>query len=194
MNRKRMTRFAFVLLIMAQLYVPGKMIWDNERIWLQGTAHHFKTAPVDPLDIFRGKYIDLFFEANMVEVANKSDWIEGEEVFGILTTDTEGYSSISTILKHRPEKGVEYLKVTIQYIPDYEQNTVQIRFPFDRFYMEESKAHHAELSYIAATRDTTSTTYALVSILEGASVIKDVLIDDVPISEVAESMRENTDP
>lgn len=198
MNRKTIVLIAFVLMALAQLYVPGKMIWDNERVWLRGTTHHFKTAPVDPTDIFRGKYIDLNYAGNIIKVDDEGDWTMGEEVFGELAIDPEGFSYISSLVKEEPDGDKEYLKLTVRYVPDYGHNEVHVNFPFDRFYMEESKAWPAELSYQEASRDTTSNTYAAVSILDGEAVLKDVLIDGVSIKEVARSMlenaEENTDP
>ncbi|MDW3194331.1 MAG: GDYXXLXY domain-containing protein [Cytophagales bacterium] len=194
MTRKTILLIAFALMIMAQLYVPGKMIWDNERVWVKGINHRFITAPVDPVDVFRGKYIDLYILENMVPVADKKAWENGQEVFGLLNVDSAGFTFVSSLLKEQPKPGVNYLKLTINYVPDYGENEVQISFPFQRFYMEESKAYQAELSYNASARDTTSVTYALVSILDGKFVLKDVLIDGVPIKEVAEKAQEQTNP
>lgn len=194
MTKKKILPIAFAVMIMAQLYVPGKMIWDNEHIWTKGKSHRFITAPVDPVDVFRGKYIDLYIQGNMVPVEDEQEWENGEAVYGLLTVDSAGFTHVSSLMKEQPEKGVEYLKLFINYVSDYGENEVQIRFPFQRFYMEESKAYQAELSYNASARDTASTTYALVSILEGESVLKDVLIDGVPIKEVAEKTQEQTKP
>ena len=47
--------------------------------------------------------------------------------------------------------------------------------------MEESKAAPAEKAYIDAARDTTSVTYAKVSVLNGSAVISNVFIKDIPL-------------
>ena len=186
---------AFILMILGQWYVPGKMIRDRERILSQGTVHRFRTAPVDPVDIFRGKYIDLNFEGNMVPVEDAHEWEQGEEVYGLLSEDTAGFTVIHSLQKVAPKSQEEYLKLTVNYVPDYGRNEIQVNFPFERLYMEESKAYQAELSYLKSHQDdSTSTAYALVSILEGEAVIRDVMIDDVPIREVAQKALENTDP
>lgn len=184
MNRKGIILAAFVLMIIAQLYVPAKMIWDNERIWIHGTEHLLKTAPVDPNDIFRGKYIDLAFEATIIQVKDENDWEWGEEVFGVLSTDEEDFSYVSSVKKERPDPNVPYMELTISYASKDGQNEIQVDFPFDRFYMEESKAYEAELSYQKSQQDPGSTTWALVGVLDGSAVIKDVLIDGVPISQI----------
>lgn len=52
MNRKILLS-VFILVAVMQLYVPGKMIFDNEDILETGIEYKFKTAPIDPSDPFR---------------------------------------------------------------------------------------------------------------------------------------------
>ena len=51
--------------------------------------------------------------------------------------------------------------------------------------MEESKAHNAEQVYIESAIDTTQIAYALVSIRYGDAVVKDVIINGIPIRQAA---------
>ena len=67
MNQK-ITIPAFILMVLAQLYVPASMIFQKERVITQGTAYKFRTAPIDPNDPFRGKYITLSFNETGVKV------------------------------------------------------------------------------------------------------------------------------
>lgn len=194
MNRKRIFLIAFVLLVLTQLYVPGKMIWENEQVWSKGSTFKFKTAPVDPVDIFRGKYIDLYFQDNLIKVADESEWVIGEEIYGLLTLDDEGFSQVSRLVKEEPVNAKHYLKLEVNYVTHDGRNQLHIKYPFNRFYMEESKAYQAELSYNESRTDTTSTTYVLVNVLAGTAVIKDVLIDGIPIKEVAQASLDNTEP
>ncbi|MCP3932456.1 MAG: GDYXXLXY domain-containing protein, partial [Bacteroidetes bacterium] len=64
-------------------------------------------------------------------------------------------------------------------------NKLTIAYPFDRFYMEESKADDAEDIYREFQRDNRRAAYALVNIKEGKAVLKDVLIDGISIRELA---------
>ena len=66
-----------------------------------------------------------------------------------------------------------------------------IDYPFDRYYMEESKAYDAELTYRKSQLDTSQIAYALVSIKDGEAVLKDVLINGVSIREIVIKEREN---
>jgi hypothetical protein len=49
--------------------------------------------------------------------------------------------------------------------------------------MEESKAYDAELSYRESSDKNGSRAYALVNIKNGERVLKDVIIEDMPIKE-----------
>ena len=61
---------------------------------------------------------------------------------------------------------------------------ISIDYPFDTYYMEESKAYDAELTYQRSQLDSTQITFALVHIKNGKAVLKNVLIDGVPIREI----------
>ena len=61
MNMLRILIFGVVVL--AQLAVPAAMIWQREQTLNQGRVWKFRTAPVDPVDVIRGRYIALRFAA-----------------------------------------------------------------------------------------------------------------------------------
>lgn len=182
---------AFILMVLVQLYVPVKMIFNKEAVLAEGKDFRFKTAPVDPHDPFRGKYIDLFYEANAVQMTNVMDWNYGDRVFVILKNDEKGFAQIETVTKERPEPTTDYVNAMISYIIPDSLSTITIQYPFERFYMEESKAYSAEQAYNEASRDTTQVTYAIVSIKEGDAVVKDVLINGVPIRAAAEQWQDD---
>ena len=57
----------FLAVVLVQLVVPAKMIFDKEVILKTGTIYKFKTQPIDPSDPFRGKYVTLNYELNTAE-------------------------------------------------------------------------------------------------------------------------------
>ncbi|SDQ19988.1 GDYXXLXY domain-containing protein [Flagellimonas zhangzhouensis] len=183
MDKKKITITLFALVVLAQLFVPAKMIWDQEDVLRSGNEFKFKTAPVDPNDPFRGKYITLSFDHNTVEVENTEDWYRGDEVYAIISNGKDGFARIQSIKKEKPSGNKDYLKAEIGFSTGT-ANRVSIDFPFDRFYLEESKAEEAEYTYWSSRRDTTKITYALVNIKDGQAVLKDVLIDGVSIVEL----------
>jgi uncharacterized membrane-anchored protein len=176
---------AFILMVLAQLYVPASMIFQKERVITQGTAYKFRTAPIDPNDPFRGKYITLSFNENAVKVENATEWNTADQVFVRLTTDADGYALIQSVTKDQPINGNDYIQANIDYIITDTLSTVFIRYPFDRFYMEESKAPVAEQVYNEAAIDSNQVAYALVMVRDGEAVVRDVVIDGVSIVELA---------
>jgi len=189
MDRKYKLLTVFILVALVQLYIPTKMIIDSEGVLDSGTAYKFKTAPVDPTDPFRGKYITLRYKNNRVEVEKESDWMSGEEIYVILSKDKDGFAGIKSISKEAPQYKVDYFKAKIRYVTSNGSNQVQIAYPFNRYYMEESKAEAAEKAYRKSQADTSKVAYALVSIKDGEAVLKDVLIDGVSIKDIVEKER-----
>lgn len=188
MINKNIVTVAFILTVLAQLFVPGKMIWDREDVINNGIEHKFKTIPVDPNDPFRGKYITLNYLENRIEVENEKYWTSGELVYVSFKTDNNGFSKIKSVSKTKPNDNHDFLKAEVLgVLSDTNATQLTINYPFDRYYMEESKAYDAEKTHRKAQIDTTTTTYALVNIKHGVAVLKDVLIDGISIREIVKS-------
>ncbi len=185
MNSQRFVLIAFVLVALAQLYVPAKMIFDREKILREGKEYKFKTAPVDPTDFFRGKYITMSYEENSFKVPATETWDSDENIYVQLTTDKDGFAKILSVSKVYPHHDADYVKAKVN-IVEYNSNDltkIVFEYPFDRFYMEEFKAGDAEEAYRESLRDSAKSTYALVSIKDGEAVLKDVMIDGISIKE-----------
>ncbi len=78
----------------------------------------------------------------------------------------------------------DYIKASVSYSVADTMTMVFIQYPFDRFYMEESKAPQAEITYNESLRDTNQVTYAVVLVKKGEAVVKDVMIDDRSIVDI----------
>ncbi|MEL6485146.1 MAG: GDYXXLXY domain-containing protein [Bacteroidota bacterium] len=184
MTSKKTIWVFFVLMVLAQMYVPASMIWTSEDVLETGKAFKFKTAPVDPNDPFRGKYIRLRYDIDRIEIPETHDWTDGEPLFVSLNEDPEGFAQIAAISKKETENTTDFVSAKVDFITSYEKTELVIEYPFERFYMEESKAYDAELTYRDSQLDSTQTTYALVHVKDGNAVLKDVLIDGVSIQEL----------
>ena len=181
----------FIVVILVQLYVPAKMIWDREDVLQTGREYKFKTAPVDPNDPFRGKYIILQFEEDLVPTSAGNNWERDEDIYVILSEDSNGFAQVASVLRQRPGEDQDFVKAKIGYVFGNGTDETEIEYPFERFYMEESKAPEAELTYAKSQRDTTKTTYALVRVKNGEAVLKDVMIDGISIVEIVKTNRAN---
>jgi len=186
MDYKKIIFPAFIVLVLLQLYTPASLIIQQEDIINTGKVFKFKTAPLDPADPFRGRYVRLHFEENEIEITDESKWKSKEPIYISLTTDEAGFAKIDGFSKTAPDQVSDFVKAEVYYIYGKDQKGLRVAYPFDQFYMEESKAYEAELAYRESRRDTSQLTYALVKVKNGGAVLENVLIDGVPIQEVVE--------
>ena len=186
MRKKTVLMIVFILLALGQLYVPASMILERNDILKTGKEFRFRTATIDPSDPFRGKYVWLNFDDAGIEVADTT-WNTNETVFAVLAEDSSGMAKISSIHREKPD-GTDYLKTTVSYV-SYNPTKVYLNYPFDRLYMEESKAYPAEQAYAEAAMDSVLT-YALVNIKDGEAVLKDVHINGTSIREIVRQTME----
>jgi uncharacterized membrane-anchored protein len=183
----------FALMCLAQWVVPAKMIYDSEHVISNGNIFKFKTQPIDPSDPFRGKYITLNFESNFIKLKDTVKWQPGQEIFVTFTADSAGFAVAENIFTTAPDTE-SFLRTTVDYINDYQDEPkLWFTLPFDRFYLEESKASQAEQLYWQAQRDSTQVAYGLVSIGKGPAVLTDVILNDKPIVEIINSLNNDAD-
>ncbi len=177
----------FIIVALVQLAVPAKMILDKENILSLGTPYKFRTAPIDPSDPFRGKYITLNFDANQFDVPNDTSWKSGDVVYVHLGKDSAGFAKIKDLTRQPPaDDNVDYVKAKILYAY---YDKVTIEYSFNHFYMEESKAADAETTYRVARLDTAQHVYALVNVRKGEAALKDVMINDESIVDIVAEQR-----
>jgi uncharacterized membrane-anchored protein len=176
MISKKIALAGLLLLCALQLYISASMIGKNEAIISTGRAWKFRTAPVDPNDPFRGKYIVLSFSNTDLKVKDASIWNYGDMAYATFREDSAGYAHIDQIDQQIPDRE-DYLEVKISSVINTpEEQRIYVEYPFDRFYMDEKKAGEAEQMYQDALADREQETYALVYIKNGRGVLTDVKI------------------
>lgn len=186
-----MKNYTFILLIivfLAQLIFPFKMIFESEQILSSGKEYKFLIEPVDPNDPFRGKYITLRYFADEFYPEEKNTWEQKSDIYVHLTTDSAGFAKILKITSSRPENNVDYVKAKIDYYYS-ESNMMVIKYPFESFYLEETKAKNAENAYRNVTRDRTKNGFGQVFIKNGNAILSDVILDGIPIREYIKSAK-----
>lgn len=174
----------FIAIACVQWWVPASMIVKKEKILKDGKAYKFRTEPVDPSDPFKGRYISLRFEASNYTPKQKMSFSFDSEVFVILKNDAAGFAAVDSISTTRPTID-NFVMANVNYVEYDSPYTVMLRYPFDKFYMDEFKAPEAEALYRSALSDTARrTTYALVKVKSSEAVIEDVFVDGVPIRKL----------
>ena len=149
------------------------MIFRQEQILQHGRVFKFKTAPVDPYDAFRGRYVALRFTAeteagkSFADSSRHSLWVQFE-------TDDKGFAKV---------KRVSTESLTGDDVVAGMSGWGGIHFPFDRYYMDEKAAPEAEAAYRANSRREHENAYATVRILNGHAALEELYIDEKPIRE-----------
>ena len=171
---RTMRLFLFFGLMVLQWAIPGKMLLSRQEVLEKGTLFRFETRPFDPVDPFRGKYITLNFAHERVyNKAADSLWKENPRVFLRFKTDAQGFARIASVSKKRPESVTDYLEAELQ---STYGDSMEVSFPFNRFYMEEFKAGPAERTFRELQGKKGIKTWAEVRIFEGEAVLTDVKI------------------
>lgn len=156
------------------------MIGKREATLRAGVPYKFKTRPVDPHDPFRGRYVALRFDEGSAKLDGKEEIKRGAKLFVELHEDADGFAQLGMGSRTRPESG-DYIKVRAKYTTGAQ--SVNVTLPFDRYYMNESRAPEAERAYWDANRGTNRDTYALVKVLNGMAVTEALYIDGVHVLE-----------
>ncbi len=191
---RKITLLIFAAMVLAQWYVPGSMILQRESTINKGQVFQFKCQPIDPNDPFRGKYITLGFEADSYSFTSTADeqlWTYGQLAYVTIDNDESDFARISGVSNTKPDAGAAFFQATIRGVSIIEtekQRLLTFEFPFNRFYMEESKAPLAEQLYGEQLIDSNSLVYGLVSIYKGNAVLTDVIINGQSIKEAVEDM------
>lgn len=186
----------FVLMVVLQWYPPLSMIRDANKTLDGGVEFKFRTAPVDPSDPFRGKYVRLSFAAEAYHPldTNEMHFDSQAQVWAVIEEDSAGYAKVAYISGERPESESNYIPAEFIYGMKYDsQVNIVLKFPFDRFYVEESKASDAEQVYWQSRMsqfdsDSVAVCYAKVMVMNGDAKLVDVIINDSSIVDVVRRM------
>ena len=181
----------FVIVALAQLYIPAKMIYNHEATLSEGEKYKFKLRPIDPSDPVRGKYIVLHFENRTVDRPTGVDWKREETIYLVPTRNDEGYAEIDTFYKEPPEGSVDYFPAKMDGIPYNDSTKMRIEYPFKRYYLKETKARAAEDAYDDARWEAKEDTYAVVYVKDGQAVLKDVKLGGISIDKIVQTQQAN---
>jgi uncharacterized membrane-anchored protein len=164
----------FVLVACAQIAVPASMIWKREQTSRQGQVWKFRTAPVDPVDAFRGRYIALQFEAEAQQISPPPNVRYGETVFVTLRADAEGFAVIDQVLAAPPE-GDAFIEAQLQ--------GTAVSLPFDVYWVNERDAPAAESAYRAQSTGEKRNAFVTVRVFKGNAALEQLYLDGLPLGE-----------
>lgn len=166
-------------LCLVQLAVPASMIAGREMTLRHGQSFRFRTAPVDPYDPFRGRFVALNLEAASAPLPEDKSFNYQQKVLVRLAVDEAGFAYCRDIVLEPPAKEA-YLKARVQ---SWDKERVRLQLPFDRYYAEEELAPEIERAYRAHSRRGKQEAYITVRVRNGRGVLEELYIDDLPVGE-----------
>jgi uncharacterized membrane-anchored protein len=169
----------FIVLALVQAAVPLAMIARRESVYSQGTSYKFKTAPVDPYDAFRGRYVALRVEAQEVSVPAGVELHPRQTVYVRLETDDAGFGRVAEVWG-LPPRHTPYAIAKVAYLTS---KGVAVQLPIDRYYMEETAAQRAERMYAESVRTSPQDSYCIVKVKDGMMLVEGVYIGGVRLED-----------
>ena len=179
MNNPKFSFTFFLVLSFLQFSVPVWMIANREMTLREGKPFRFRTAPVDPYDAFRGRFVALQVSPDFAPLPKDEKLAANKKVFAQLDEDNEGFAKIIAISTNRPG-GSDYVACSVNSLTD---SLVYLQFPFDRYYMDEHAAPAAEAAYREHSREEVREVYVTVRVKNGNAVVEELFIAGMPIRE-----------
>lgn len=173
MNKLRLLIFLAVAL--AQISVPASMIWKRQQILREGRVWKFRTAPVDPVDALRGRYLSLRFAAERFSRADSLPY-GSTALFVSVKEDAEGFAVVDEV-SLEPRHGDNVIRAEPGGFFDERQH---LRFHFDRFWVNEGDAVAAEAAYRTHGKDDG---YVTVRVGRGDAAIEELYLAGQPLRE-----------
>jgi uncharacterized membrane-anchored protein len=164
----------FALVGLAQLAVPASLILKREQTLRNGSLWKFRTAPVDPVDAFRGRYVALEFEAESQTISPPPNASYRHTVFVTMRQNSEGFAEIDQV-NLSPPAGDDFIEVELV------GKTVSL--PFDKYWVTERDAPAAETAYRAQSQRDKQNAFATVRIFRGDAALEQLYLDGVPLGE-----------
>ncbi len=170
---------ALALLCLIQLAVPASMIAQYERTLSTGQVMRVRCEPVDPLDLFRGRYVRIRLEE--LRIANgerMGEYLGDENAYMSVEKDDAGFMRVVSVDRDPPEAGLYFQAMASM---NYEDDRAYLvaQLPFDRFYMREDLAPLAERSF----RDAEIEAFVTIRILDGFAALEELYLDGKPVAE-----------
>ena len=164
----------FFLVALAQLAVPASLIFKREQTLRRGTVWKLRTAPVDPVDAFRGRYVALQFEIETETIMPPANASSGQTVFVTFRQSADGIADIDQVSTTRPARD-DYIEAKLA--------GNKIALPFDKYWVTERDAPAAEAAYRDLSRRDKRSAFVTVRVFRGDSALEQLYLDGQPLGD-----------
>lgn len=179
---KKMSILIFAAVALAQLSVPVLMAWNRAQTLKHGRVWKFKTAPVDPVDALRGRYISLRFDIEEFAATERVN--HNKDVYVVLKEDANGFAAVDH-LSDAPVHGNDVVRAQAG---GWSEGKQHIRFSFDRHWIAENIAREADAAYRDNSTRKNQNAFATVRVLDGDAALEQLYIGDQPLREYLRSV------
>ena len=168
----------FGLITITQLSVPAMMAWGRVQTLARGRVWKLKTAPIDPVDAVRGRYVMLRFDAE--DKYRQPEQLKSiDALYAILKEGADGFAEIDH-LSFSASPGDSAMKVEPGGFWDGQQRVV---FPFHYFWLTEKNAPAAETAYRESSKRGQQNAFVTVRIRNGDAALEQLYIDNQPLAD-----------
>src|SRR5437763_9025513 len=133
----------FILVALAQLSVPAVLAWGRIQTLAHGRAWKFKTAPVDPEDAIRGRYIRLSYAIEEFSQSERVNW--KSPIYVALKEGADGFAQIDHI-SQAPITGDNVVQADAGGWSESDKMHI-IALPFRTYWVTEKIAPEAEQAH-----------------------------------------------
>ena len=173
---KKLPFLIFVLVALAQLSVPALMAWNHVQTLAHGRVWKFKTAPIDPADAVRGRYVRLSYDVD--RFTGNEKFQSGDSVYAVLKEDAEGFAEVER-LTNKNIGGDNCVKVQAWWWNDREN----LAFPFNQYWVTEHDAPAAEKAYAENSRRGQQNAFVTVRVHNGDAALEQLYINNQPLTD-----------
>ncbi|HET8883065.1 MAG TPA: GDYXXLXY domain-containing protein [Solimonas sp.] len=174
MTAPRIGWLLLALAIVLQWALPASLAARSEYVLRHGARYYLRTAPVDPLDAFRGRYVALRFADVEVRLPAGTDWRAGMRVAVPLSTGADRFARFGVPSPTAPARG-DFIIATLGSVGLDGRATLVL--PFDRYYLNERLAPAAERAYREVS-NSPAPAYVSIRVRDGAAVLEQLFIDN----------------
>jgi uncharacterized membrane-anchored protein len=182
----------FLAACVAQWMAASWKIVERELTLRRGDLYRFKTAPVDPVDAFRGRYVAVQVAENSVPFEGPWDGKPDRWLFAELDAGVDGFARLVKLHDRWPP-GKPAIRTRITSF-DAQEKRARLDLPLDRFYMSERIAPQAERAYREHSRQGAQDAWLAVRVWRGHAAIEDLYIGDRPMRDVLRQPAPNRQP
>jgi len=189
MKTSRLIISTFILVALAQLFVPLLMIRKQAGFAETGTEFKFKTDNRFNPDFngigsdITGKFIWLKFREDHIKIADKKDWEKVRNAYAIFTTDSDGFAKIKSVVTLKPLDTPDWVRARVS-VNWKDSTRLQLFFPFNNYYIQDIQIRKVESVIKNRLCDTLKTNYLKIRLKENQFTAGDLVLDGMPFKEI----------